>query len=135
MTPPSTTSISNNDNSNSYSLLKLYVDTIPNYDGDTDTLEIFINSCEYLFTTFGCRAEIKDYLLRVVDNKLRGRALILIDTKTDLKTWNSVKNALRLSFGDQRNMDCLEQDLITLLPFKGEQPLEFGKRIQIVRSN
>jgi hypothetical protein len=58
----------------------------------------------------------------------------LIGTKTDLKTWDSVENALRLSFDDQRNLDCLEQDLITLFPFKGEQPLEFGKRIQIVRS-
>jgi hypothetical protein len=58
----------------------------------------------------------------------------LIGTKTDLKTWDSVENALRLSFGDQRNLNCLEQDLITLFPFKGEQPLEFGKRIQIVRS-
>jgi hypothetical protein len=73
-------------------------------------------------------------LLRVVNSKLRGRALILIGTKTDLKTWDSVENALRLSFGDQRNLNCLEQDLITLFPFKGEQPLEFGKRIQIVRS-
>jgi hypothetical protein len=60
MSPPSTTSTPNNDNSNSDTLLKLYVDTIPNYDGDTDTLEIFINSCEYLFTTFGCITEIKD---------------------------------------------------------------------------
>jgi hypothetical protein len=35
---------------------------------------------------------------------------------------------------DQRNLDCLEEDLLTLFPFKNEPPLEFGKRIQIVRS-
>jgi CHAD domain-containing protein len=58
----------------------------------------------------------------------------LIGTKTDLNTWDLLKNALRLSFGDQRNLDCLEQDLLTLFPFKNEPPLEFGKRIQIVRS-
>jgi hypothetical protein len=122
-------------NSTNLSLLKLYVDTIPTYDGNVNTLEVFINSCDYLFTTFGTLAnDVNAYLLRVVISKLTGRALILIGTKTDLNTWDLLKNALRLSFGDQRNLDCLEQDLLTLFPFKNEPPLEFGKRIQIVRS-
>jgi hypothetical protein len=122
-------------NSTNLSLLKLYVDTIPTYDGNVNTLEVFINSCDYLFTTFGTLAnDVNAYLLRVVISKLTGRALILIGTKADLNTWDLLKNALRLSFGDQRNLDCLEQDLLTLFSFKNEPPLEFGKRIQIVRS-
>jgi hypothetical protein len=80
--------------------------------------------------------DVNAYLLRVVISKLTGRALILIGTKTDLdtSTWDLLKSALRLSFGDQKNLDCLEQDLLALFPFKNEPLLEFGKRIQIVRS-
>jgi hypothetical protein len=76
-------------NSTNLSLLKLYVDTIPTYDGNVNTLEVFINSCDYLFTTFGTLAnDLNAYLLRVVICKLTGRALILIGTKTDLNTWD-----------------------------------------------
>ena len=122
-------------NAPNYQLLKLYVDTIPHYNGDQNTLEIFINACDYLFRTYGCVAELTDYLLRVVLSKLTDRAQLLIASKTELRDWNSVKDALRLSFGDQRNLDCLEQDLITIYPTKNEQPLDFGKRIQVIRSH
>jgi hypothetical protein len=57
-------------NSTNLSLLKLYVDTIPTYDGNVNTLEVFINSCDYLFTTFGTLANDKNVerftILRVI---------------------------------------------------------------------
>jgi hypothetical protein len=121
-------------NNTNYQLLKLYVDTIPNYNGDPNTLEIFINACENLFTNFGNNQDLQSYLIRAIISKLTDRALILIGTKTELKNWPLVKNALRLSFGDQRNLDCLEQDLITSCPFRNEHPLDFGKRVQLIRS-
>lgn len=89
-----------------YQLLKLYVDTIPLYDGNNNTLEIFINSCDYLFNTYGNfnDTQLKEYLLRVVIGKLTGRAQILIGSRGELNTWCLVKEALRQSFGDQRNL-------------------------------
>lgn len=126
----------NRGNPINYQLLKLHVDTIPYYNGDSHTLKIFISSCDYLFATYvnNNDAQLKTYLLRVVIGKLTDRAQILIGTRNELTTWTLIKAALRQSFGDQRNLDCLEQDLITLQPFRGESPLEFGKRIQIARS-
>ena len=117
-----------------FQLLKLCVDTIPSYNGDPNTLEIFINSCTYLFNNYGNNRELNAYLLRVVISKLTDRALILIGNKPELNTWEAIRDSLRLSFGDQRNLECLEQDLMTLSPLKNEDPLEFGKRIQIARS-
>lgn len=117
-------------------LLKLYVDTVPHYDGNKDTLEVFISSCDFLFSTFNTATDLllRNYLIRVILGKLVSRAQILIATRTELDSWEKIKEALRLSFGDQRNIDCLEQDLITLTPFKNESPVDFGKRIQLARS-
>lgn len=119
-----------------YQLLKLYVDTIPHYNGDGNTLEIFISACDYLMTNYGntADAQLVAYLLRVVIGKLTDRAQLLIATRPELNSWDSIKKALRLSFGDQRNIDCLEQDLITMFPMRNEQPLDFAKRIQVARS-
>lgn len=117
-------------------LLKLYVDTIPYYGGDPNTLEIFITACKHMYSTYNIFHDIQlqNFLLRAVIGKLVDRAQILIGTRSELNSWPLIKNALRQSFGDQRNVECLEQDLITLQPSKGEQPLDFGKRIQIARS-
>lgn len=117
-------------------LLKLYVDTVPHYDGNKDTLEVFISSCDFLFSTYNTTTDVhlRNYLIRVILGKLVSRAQILIATRTELDSWEKIKEALRLSFGDQRNIDCLEQDLITLTPFKNEPPVDFGKRIQLARS-
>lgn len=117
-------------------LLKMYVDTIPHYNGDPNTLEIFISSCDHLYDTYDAYSnpQLKQFLSRVVVGKLVDRAQILIGTRTELDSWPLIRQALRQSFGDQRNLDCLEQDLITLSPNRGEQPLDFGKRIQIARS-
>ncbi|KAF2879800.1 hypothetical protein ILUMI_26375 [Ignelater luminosus] len=118
-----------------YQLLKLYVDTIPHYNGDRNTLEIFVSACDYLFVIYNSNdAQLKAYLLRVVIGELTDRAQLLIGTRTELNSWELIKDALRLSFGDQSNIDCLEQDLITLYPKKNEPLLEFGRRIQVVRS-
>lgn len=118
-----------------YALLKLFADTIPVYNGDSNTLEIFVNSCDQFINSYVNRdATLDTYLLRVVIGKLTGRAQILIGCRTELNNWQLIKNALRANFGDQRDLDCLVQDLLALQPHKNENPYEFGKRIQLVRS-
>lgn len=120
-----------------YQLLRLYVDTIPNFDGNPHTLSIFINNCTSLINTF-YRPEdeiLNNFIVRAIIGKLTGRALSLIGSRiNELNTWQDIKNALELSFGDQRNLDCLVQDLISLTPGKSETPYNFGMRCQDARS-
>src|SRR3978361_224471 len=92
-------------------LLKLYVDTVPHYDGNKDTLEVFISSCDFLFSTFKTTTDalLRHYLISDILGKHVVRAQIIIPTRAELDSWDKIKEALRLSFGDQRNIDCLEQ--------------------------
>lgn len=119
-----------------YQLLKLYVDTIPHYDGNPHTLGIFIDNCENLINTFsdGNNQQMNNFILRAIIGKLSGRALSLIGSRIELRTWLQIKEALNLSFGDQRNIDCLIHDLIVLRPLKNETPYNFGMRCQDARS-
>nr|CAH7769435.1 unnamed protein product [Callosobruchus chinensis] len=77
---------------------------------------------------------IQKYLIRVVQTKLVGRAQLLVGCRTELTNWSLIKSALKQCFGDNRSLECLEQDLFLASPFKNEQPLEFGKRLQVLRS-
>lgn len=119
-----------------YQLLRLYIDNIPRYDGNPNTLGIFIDNCENLITTFSDENNppINEFILRAIIAKLVGRALTLIGSRIELRTWVDIKDALKLSFSDQRNIDCLEQDLIILRPQKNETPYNFGMRCQDARS-
>lgn len=119
-----------------YQLLKLYIDTIPQYEGNPHTLNIFLDNCEILISQFfdATNQQLNSFLLRALMSKLIGRALMLIGSRTELRTWPEIKQALQLSFGDQRNIDCLVQDLIVLRPLKNETPYNFGMRCQETRS-
>lgn len=119
-----------------YQLLRLYVDTIPHYDGNPNTLNVFVDNCENLISTFSDsnNPALNGFIFRAIIGRLTGRALALIGPRTELNTWADVKNLLTQSFSDQRNIDCLEQDLIVLRPFKNETPYNFGMRCQDARS-
>lgn len=123
-------------NHTNYQLLRLYLDSIPHYDGNPHTLGIFLDSCEHLIVTFArdVNPDLNNFLIRAIYGKLVGRALTLIGSRLELATWQEVKQALTLSFGDQRNIDCLVQDLISLRPDKNETPYNFGMRCQDARS-
>lgn len=121
-----------------YSLLKLYIDTIPNFNGDSHTLEVFLEHCEFLINTYARvdapRDPINGFLIRAVIGKLTGNALMLVGSRPEIREWNSLKDLLRLSFGDNRNLDCLVQELIIMKPYKNESYVSFGQRIQKGRS-
>lgn len=123
-----------------FQLLKLYIDTIPQFSGnENNTLEIFIEHCESLVHTYTNRDNVRDplntFLIRAIISKLTGRALMLVGSRPEIRDWDDLKGLLRLSFGDQRNLDCLVQELIALKPNKNESFVEFGQRIQKVRSS
>lgn len=80
-----------------FQLLKLYVDTIPHYNGDPNTLEIFISACEYMFSSYGTTKDqqLLNYLLRVVIGKLTDRAQLLIGTRPEINSWDLIKKSLK----------------------------------------
>lgn len=119
-------------------LLRYQADNIPLFDGSAKQLNRFINSCEHFLKNFQNKENLKDpinvCLLDTIFNKLTGRAADLICSRSELTTWEKIKDALILSFSDQRGVDCLIQELINLKPYKGESPIQFGIRIQDARS-
>lgn len=121
-----------------YQLLRLYIEHIPNFSGDSHILGIFIESCDTLIRTYTNRSNPNDpvntFLLKAIIGKLTGRALVLIGSRTELTTWQEIKNVLNLTFGDNRNLDCLVQDLLIMKPEKSEPAVRFGARIQDARS-
>ncbi|CAH0560391.1 unnamed protein product [Brassicogethes aeneus] len=121
----------------SLNMLKMFVDTIPRFDGDVNNLNNFISAGQFLFDTYGDTedANLKKYLIRAIQTKLIDRAQILVGSRSELNTWKDIKNAFQTCFDDNRNIECLEQDLFMARPFKNESLLDFGKRLQVLRSN
>lgn len=122
-----------------YQLLKLYIDSIPEFSGnENNILEVFIDHCDSLIRIYENRTNVNDpinsFLIRAIISKLKGTALMLIGSRPEIRQWVDLKSLLRLSFGDQRSLDCLVQDLIIMRPNKSESYLNFGQRIQKARS-
>lgn len=119
-------------------LLRYQADNIPAFDGNPKQLNRFIKSCENFIVAFQNLADPNDpintCLFDTILSKLRDRAADLIGSRTELNTWQLIKDSLNLTFSDQRSIDCLIQDLISLKPSKNETPTQFGMRIQDARS-
>lgn len=127
-----------NGNPINYNLLKYQADNIPNFDGNPRLLQRFVNACENFLKAFqnvqNAADPINICLFDTILSKLRDRAADLIAPRSELNNWILIKDALIATFADQRSIDCLIQDLISLKPFRNETPLQFGTRIQDTRS-
>ncbi|XP_057658512.1 uncharacterized protein LOC130895308 [Diorhabda carinulata] len=66
---------------------------------------------------------------------IQRRENLLVGCRTELDSWNLLKDALEQCFGDKRSLECLEQDLLMAHPFKNETTLDFAKRLQVLRSH
>ncbi|KAJ8977651.1 hypothetical protein NQ317_017095 [Molorchus minor] len=73
-------------------------------------------------------------LLKPSKNKLKGRAQNLIASRSDLTTWIGIEQLLKLTFGDQRDLQYLTHQLTTIRPNRNERPYDFGLRIQELRA-
>ncbi|KAK9752271.1 hypothetical protein QE152_g4367 [Popillia japonica] len=66
-------------------LTRNHIDIIPKYEGDPNTLSMYIGACEYLAVTFGNPQNpadaINGFLLRIFQSKLEGRALQLVGSR------------------------------------------------------
>lgn len=121
-----------------YQLIRYQADNIPNFDGNTRTLSRFITSCEHFLQNHQNRQNPADQLnvclFDTVIGKLTGRAADLIASRTELDTWQKIKDSLIITFSDQRSEDCLVQDIITMKLDKNESPQTFGLKLQDARS-
>lgn len=116
-------------------LLKLFIEVIPNFSGEPCELNNFIGSCDEVISQFAGGSEIVEKLIfRAILGKLRGKALTLIASRSELQTWFEIKNLLKLSFSDQRSFTCLLQELHGLKQNPKENSYQFGIRCQYHRS-
>lgn len=120
------------------SLMRYQADNIPDYDGNPKQLTRFINVCENFIKNFQNSNNLRDpinvCILDTILGKLKNRAADLIYSRSELSTWQSIKDTLQLTFSDQRSIDCLIQELFSLKPWKNETPIQFGMRVQDARS-
>lgn len=60
----------------------MYIDTIPNFNTDSNTLETFLEHCESLLTTYAntqiSNGPLNGFLITIIIGKLSGDALILM---------------------------------------------------------
>ncbi|KAJ8972397.1 hypothetical protein NQ317_005187 [Molorchus minor] len=98
-------------------LLKLYL----------DTLEIHSQISQMIHITH-------NLILQAVKNKLKNRAQNLIASRTDLTTWIEIERLLKLTFGDQRDLQYLTHQLTSIRPNRNERPYDFGLKLQELRA-
>ena len=120
-----------------WNLFKSQLDNIKNYDGDSNTLNKFIFKCENLIN---CYTPINDdilnkHIFECIQGKLIGKAEVMVGNRTELNTWALLKDALNQCFADRRDLTCLVQELTRIRPQPNEHILNFGNRIQILRSS
>ncbi|KAJ8978468.1 hypothetical protein NQ317_016994 [Molorchus minor] len=95
-------------------LLKLYLDTVPIFDGNSLVLHSYIDS--------------------LLKTNLKNRAQNLIASRTDLTTWIEIERLLKLTFGDQRDLQYLTHQLTSIRPNRNERPYNFGLKLQELRA-
>lgn len=107
---------------------------IPQYDGDSKTLSLFLRKCEYVIHRYQGDADTNNYLIQSVTSKLTGKAAALISERGDYTTYVALKEILVQHFGDPRSEECVAIELETLKIKSNESYLEFCSRIQDVRA-
>ena len=116
-------------NETNYQQLRLFLDIIPNFNGDPCELNNFITACDETYINFQNEGDaIKKLIFRGIVGKLKGKALTIISSRLELDTWDKVKEVLKLSFCDQRSFTCLPHELHSLSPNPKENAYNFSVR-------
>lgn len=76
------------------SQLKLYLDIIPTFDGNTFALNPFLAACDALHSKFGNTEADREFIIHAIISKLKGNAQIRICSRSELNTWPLVKAKL-----------------------------------------
>lgn len=51
-------------------------------------------------------------------------------SRPKIRNWNDRKNVLHLTFGDQKNLNCLVKKMLIIKPFKNESFINFDQHFQ-----
>ncbi|XP_057666773.1 uncharacterized protein LOC130900279 [Diorhabda carinulata] len=57
-----------------------------------------------------------------------------VGNRTELNTWQKIKEALIQCFADRRDLDCIMQELTRTRPFKNENLITFVNRLLLLKS-
>lgn len=105
---------------------------IPNFNGSPSKLHRFINVCESLLNHYFDIQNRDNFqntlLINGILNKLEDRAEEIVAIH-GANNWDEIKDALLKNFGDQRNENCLNQDLVNLKQKPNETPYQFHEKI------
>lgn len=110
------------------------VKIIPNFDGDTRLLPLFIKKCEYILHSFQGNQLQNEYLFHVITSRLSGEAANLVGERDHINTWDELKTLLGQHFGDPRSEECLAMELESLKLNRNESYQDLCHRIQHLRS-
>ena len=120
-----------------FDMFKSRLANIKPYDGDVNTLNKFIARCEDLinrYSTFNDN-DLNQHIFECIQEKLSGKAEIMVGRRVELDTWDKLKSALIQCFSDRRDIDCLVQELTRVRPYKNENLINFGNRLQLLVSS
>lgn len=112
------------------SQIKSSLQIIPNYDGSPNQLHRFITTCETILTQY-YDAETPNcfnnsLILHSILNKLQGKAEEIVNIN-GVTSWEQLKFVLLKNFGDQRDENCLNRDLVNMKQ-ENESPQEYYNR-------
>ena len=79
--------------------------------------------------------DLNQHIFESIQEKLTGKAEIMVGKRVELDNWEKLKNALIQCFSDRRDIDCLVQELTRVRPYKNENLINFGNRLQLLLSN
>ena len=107
-----------------------YLNCVPNFDGNPNDLQEFLDSAESIIDTFfdvsnpTCFQNI--YVFKSISNKLTGSAKTAVNIQQPTN-WIELKETLNRNFCDQRDDTCLVRDLV-LLKQNNDKPLAFYEK-------
>lgn len=105
---------------------------IPTFDGNPNKLHRFISVADSILNHYFDAANAANFqnilLLNGIINKIEGRAEEVIAIH-GAKSWNEIKQVLISNFGDQRDENCLNQDLVNLKQRSNESPYQFHEKV------
>ncbi|XP_056631428.1 GATA zinc finger domain-containing protein 14-like [Diorhabda sublineata] len=120
-----------------WDLFKSKLSNIKPINGDSEYLNKFITRCEHLIESYKIYndAALNLHIIECIQEKLEGKAAFTVGNRVELNTWPKLKTALLQCFADRRDLNCLVQELIRAKPLKNEHLIDFGSRLQLIRSS
>lgn len=110
-----------------------YLQMIPDFNGETELLPVFIETCEKLVNRFYNAADVNDfqndYLMSSIRTKIKGEAAINISSSL-ITNWAGLKSAISTAHCDKRDAYSLGIELTELKQGSNETCFDFYNKIQ-----